>query len=95
MEDGRRELDFRFYRDSDSSRQLHRDCTVERSVEWLLVVLRFRNEPSVRWKLASLREAKAFRFLGCKILSFSWYIILRRRDEFLYHGVKTFVVCSV
>ena len=60
-----------------------------------VVVLRFRDEPSVRWKLASLREAKAFRFLGFKFSHFCWYIILRSREEFIYRDVKSFLVCSV
>ena len=79
----------------DSSRQLHCDYTVERSVELVLAVLHFRDEPSVRWKLEPLREAKAFQFLGCKFSLFSLYIILRSYEEFLYRGVKSFLVRSV
>ena len=44
----------------DLSRQLHCDCTVKHSVGWVLVVLHFRDKPSVRWQLASLCKAKAF-----------------------------------
>ena len=48
---------------SKLSRQLHCDCTLKHSVGWVLVFLRFCNEPSVRWKLAYLRKANAFQFL--------------------------------
>ena len=44
---------------------------------------------------SALHEEKERWFLGRKILSFWWYIILRSIEEFLYHDVKTFLVHSV
>jgi hypothetical protein len=44
--------------------------TIECSVGRVFSVLRFGGEPSVRWKLAAVREVQESRFLGCKIISF-------------------------
>ena len=75
----------------DQSRQLHGDSTLEHSVGWVLVLLRSGDEPSMRWQLAPSRAGMKSRFLDYNILSFWWYIILRSREEFLYHRVDLFL----
>ena len=63
----------------------------------MLVVLRFRDESSLRWKLASLHEAKRFDFLVSNFSIVCWYIILRSHEEFIYCGLKHLlcVACKV